>query len=99
MLSAQDFAESQVPVGALREYSDILGGLTVGKQMSEPLYGAGTASSGDIFRAGISPYVQKGLTSGLEYGFNRLFNETTVPTTTYNTGTGATVTSAPLPKL
>jgi hypothetical protein len=99
MLSAQDFAESQVPVRAAKEGIDMLSSLTVGSQSSQPLYGANAASSGDIFRAGIAPYVQKGLTSGLEYGFNRLFNETTVPTTTYNTGTGATVTSAPLPKL
>lgn len=98
-LSAQEFAESQVPVRAAKEGIDMLSSLTVGGQASQPLYGANAASSGDIFRAGIAPSLQKGLTSGLEYGFNRLFNETTVPTTTYNTGTGATVTSAPLPKL
>lgn len=90
-LSAQEFAESQVPVGALREYSDILGGLTVGKQMSQPLYGANAASSGDIFRASIAPSLQKGLTAG----FKNLFGVEDPAPYTQSVTTGYDFTSSP----
>jgi hypothetical protein len=93
MLSAQDFAESQVPVRAAKEGIDMLSSLTVGKQMSQPLYGADAASSGDIFRAGIAPYVQKGLTAGI----GSLFGGGTPDPYTQSVTTGYDFTSSPSP--
>ena len=52
LLSQEEFAKSQREAEALREYSDILRGLTVGSTTTQPLYSPQSPSLGDI--AGMS---------------------------------------------
>lgn len=59
LLQQQAFAESQQDVSGLKEFTDILGALTVGETKTQPLYGASSPSFGEMALAGSIPQISQ----------------------------------------
>lgn len=66
LLSQEQFAKSQQETEALKEYSDILRGLTVGSTTTQPLYAPRSPSLGDIAKASIGKSLFESGLSGVK---------------------------------
>jgi len=100
LLQQQALAESQQEVAGLKEYTNILGALTVGDTQTQPLYGASSPSFGQMALAGAMPQISQAFgTAATDWykGLGSVQPSTQRPT--FNTGTGASVVVNPLPPL